>query len=99
MKKHPFLRDAHSCSYCQRVNGVTFDRPGPDRGARLLWVRCPRCTERTGQPKAHYICRACLVSVGWTANGEIAVCARVHWKRLRAERREAELRAKGGVAS
>lgn len=102
---HPFLRDAHSCSYCQNVNGVTFDRQGPGKRARLLWVQCRKCTEKLRKPKSHYSCWACANAIGFVRNGDgqryIAVCARDHWKRLRRERRErkeAEVRPKGGGA-
>ena len=84
-----FLRRAHSCSYCQAVDGVTFTIPRKVQ-PRLLWVRC-RCG------RSHYICFTCARRVGSVQNGAryVAECARGYFRRNK-DKLAAERGAKGG---
>lgn len=86
-----FLNRPHSCSYCQAVNGVTFNELPKVRG-RLLWVRC-RCG------RSHYACFECAARIGHVrTNGlrMIAECARGYYRKNK-DRIAADRGAKGGL--
>lgn len=81
-----FLSSGHNCNFCQKVSGVTFNRP-PKVEARLKWVRCLPCSKRKGEDTSHYCCHSCARKIGAIVGPDgrryIAVCARGYTRRLK----------------